>query len=108
MSIFDELHNELIYTISESRTYAEVLKKFGLSVGSYKTLKDAIKKYNIDISHFSGKQSNKINKFISIPLAEILKENSNYNNRHNIKKKLRVGNLLKQECFECRFRNNLE
>lgn len=43
---------------SNSYSYAEVLTKAGRQAcgGNYETLKKNIKKYNIDVSHFTGKQ----------------------------------------------------
>ena len=46
---------------AESRSYAEVLRKAGRAQagGSQRTLKEKIKEWNIDISHFPGKDGEK-------------------------------------------------
>jgi len=43
---------------AESRSYAEVLRKAGRAQagGSQRSLKEKIKEWNIDISHFSGQR----------------------------------------------------
>ena len=72
--------------VKESLSIAEVCRKLNIKPigGNYKTVSKAIKEYNIDISHFTGRAWNQGKRYRMIvkpkPLNEILCENSNYNN----------------------------
>jgi hypothetical protein len=90
--------------IKESKTYTEVILKMGLSSrcsGNFQTLKKYIKKFEIDISHFtrgefqiSNIPSNKMD------LENILVVNSSFS-RNSLKKRLYNEGLKKKECEIC-------
>lgn len=77
---------------------------FGNQAGVYKILKARLKEDGLDISHISlGLNSNKGRKFLNKgqPLSNILVENSNYNNRSRLKKRLIKAGLLNDKCYRC-------
>ena len=88
-----------------SSTFQEVFIKLGLkSYGNnYGIVHKYIKKYNINISHFTPNtiRNNKLSKFNKIPLNEILVENSTYNNGTNIKNRLYDEELKERVCEKC-------
>lgn len=90
--------------IKNSITKKETLEKLELRAagGNYKTLDKYIKEYDIDISHFQQPKDRckKAYLSITIPLEEILVENSNYN-RANLKKRLYKSGLKKPICELC-------
>src|SRR5271166_314842 len=91
-------------------TLADILRFFELHVGAgnYRTLKQRIKEDNIKADHIPlGKNTNKgripTGAMIknTIPLEQILIQNSTYNHGNNIKKRLFAANLLKNKCYIC-------
>jgi hypothetical protein len=95
--------NNLEKIINESYSQKEVLEKLGLRCagGNFNTLRNYIKLYNLDTSHFI-KCNNKILNFKNkIPTEDILIENSNYKNRDNIKKRLYEEFLKERKCELC-------
>jgi hypothetical protein len=95
--------------VKESKTISEVIRKLGLRVagGNFKSIKNKILKFNIDISHFDSnhvrneKLKNYIELFKKKELTECLIENSTYNNRGNIKKRLFKEGLKTNKCELC-------
>lgn len=102
--VFDEVLNrqsnfdktflsKLRLAVQESFTYRQVLIKLGVTPegGNYKTIKDRIKKYQIDTSHFlkvgwnGGRQPDKSGK---------------YTTRRAVKKKLQK--IRGQNCEQCK------
>ena len=73
--------------------------------GNYKTVSLKLKKWNINISHFTGKTWNTGKRFKPfgkiIPLVEILVENSTYVNNGSLKKRLIKAELKKDKCEKC-------
>jgi len=99
--------SELRTAIEKSRSLADVLRYFGKipAGGNYFTLKNYIKKYNIDTSHFTGKIWNKggtYNKTPIFSLKEILIEDSPYKSTYSLKKRLFKENIKVKECEECK------
>ena len=87
---------ELKEIIKNSYSIAQVCRAVGIEPkgGNYKTINNKIRKYNIDISHFTGKGWNvglKFNPNPAKPLEEILIENSDYQSFKLLKR------LLKEE-----------
>jgi len=83
----------------------QVLKTLGLKEagGNYSNIKNKIKEYNIDNTHFTGQKFLKgktHNWSKKIPLEEILVEYNNYNS-HRLKLRLIKKEILKNECSEC-------
>lgn len=99
---------EFCKIISSSDTYSDCLRKLGLNtVGGNSTdmLKRRIKELGCDISHFTFRTPAKNNSFKSIPLDEILVENSTFTNRQKLKEKLLKAGLLEYKCCECGLEN---
>lgn len=104
-----EKYNEknLKNAVKNSNSIADVLRKLNTPVksGNYKTINKYIKKYNIDISHFTGQGWNKGENFIkfnkTIPMDEILIKDSTYTNTKCLKERLVKDNLLLYKCDEC-------
>ena len=91
----------------ENYSIMSVLIKLELvpSGANYKKFKQMINRYQIDISHFTGKLWNKGKKIgfnPIIPLESILIQDSNYLNTSLLKKRLIRANILKYECFICK------
>ena len=89
--------------VKESLSIAEVCRKLNIKPigGNYKTVSDAIKKYNIDITHFTGKawnQGKRYRMFNKVkPLSEILCENSYYST-NSLKKRLLSEKYKEYKC----------
>lgn len=105
MSKLKLTENNIKNAIADSISIADVLKKLNMSVSTsnYKSFHKAVKKYNIDTSHFLGQlhllgkdSSNK-----TIPFDEMLVINSNYLGIAQLKKRLIKSGLLRYECYEC-------
>lgn len=77
-------------------------------VGNYQTIKNKIKEFDIDISHFTGQAWNQGKRYRQInkpkPLEEILKENSPYQS-YKLKERLLKNGLKEYKCECC---NNTE
>jgi hypothetical protein len=94
-------------TCKDNASRQSVLRFFKLNDSSNANtswLDNKILKLNIDISHWTGKghlkgKTHEWNK--SIPLEEILVENSTYNCNLVLKKKLVKSGLLTYKCCEC-------
>jgi hypothetical protein len=99
---YDETNLKKI--ISESLTFQEVFIKLGLSIhGNYNTLHNYINKYNIDISHFKANEIiiRKLQAFNTIPIENILIENSKYVSTNTLKKRLYKEGLKEHKCELC-------
>lgn len=73
--------------------------------GNYKTIKSAIKRLNLDSSHFLGQGANcgpnRKGGSAPIPLVEILVENSTYTSTNHLRKRLLKENLFEYKCYQC-------
>lgn len=91
--------------ISESYTFADIKRNLGLTLtgGNNNTLRKYIKEYNIDISHFDPHKvrREKLIKHNTIPLNNILVENSTYSYTTGLKKRLYKEGLKKRKCELC-------
>lgn len=85
--------------VLESTSNFEVIIKLGLSTNgnNNKTLSKYIKKYNIDTDHYTIRHN--IGK--SLPLCDILVEESKYNGTSNLKKRLYKEGLKERKCELC-------
>lgn len=85
-------------------TFTEVMIHFGLKpqTGAIKTLYKRIKEEEIDCSRINKRNwaQSKSDKR-SVPLSEILVENSTYQNRSRLKIRLIKSKLLDYECLDC-------
>lgn len=89
-----------------SFSYAGMCRYLGISPrgGNYATLKNKIKKFDIDVSHFTGKGWNiglKFKPYKKYKLDEILKENFPYNTT-TLKNRLIDEGLKEWKCEECK------
>lgn len=101
---------QLIAAIENERSYAGVLRKLGLSTcgGSYAIIRLRIRQLGINIDHFTGQgwchgEEHKkfINRFVTIPLDQILVKDSYYQTTSRLKKRLIQCGLLQNKCYEC-------
>ncbi len=99
--------NKLKSIISESFSMSDVLRKLNIAVrgGNYKTLRNYVKKYNIDTSHFDPHKKqiealNKSNKKRKKDLIDILVKDSNYGSSL-LKSRLYSEGLKERECELC-------
>ena len=99
MNIFE--FNEIVKT---SKSFSEVSRKLYNNnyYGNRQTIKKRIIEYSINISHFNFKPTgdDHKNRFIKMPISEILILNSNYNNK-NLKKRLYDDGLKEHICEKC-------
>lgn len=91
--------------IRNSKSIAEACRYLGLKYagGNYKTLNQAIKEYNIDTSHFTGKGWNvglKFKPYKEYTLEQVLVEDSNYGSS-KLKKKLLDSGVKEYKCECC-------
>jgi hypothetical protein len=93
-------NTEIIKILNDSKSFREVLIKFGYSSngsGAYSTLKNHLNKLGLKIPKYHhygiGKGKRKI------PLSEILVENSTYLNRSSLKDRLIKEKLLEYKCY---------
>lgn len=90
---------EFIKLVKSSINYSDCLKKLKLNhtgSGSFVILKRRIKELNIDISHFTIKNSSPNKKSND----EIFCENSTFS-RHSLKSKILKDNLIEYKCAIC-------
>ena len=93
--------DDLIVAVKNSKTKTEVLTKIGLksrNSGNYQTIEFAIKRLNLDTSHFINEHM-KITPSKTYSINEILIKNSPYSSTKNLKRKLLKAGLLKEECY---------
>jgi uncharacterized Zn finger protein (UPF0148 family) len=91
--------------VKVSRNIKDLLQKMELRAagGNYRVIKEYIKKYSIDISHFEkpGTNLNSIERrFVAIPIESVLIENSNYS-RSRLKYRLYELGLKNRNCELC-------
>ena len=91
--------------VSKSQTIADIIRYFGFAVTgkAFKMIKERLRLENIDYSHISLGIHNRLGKKgtkRSIPLDEVMIENSTYHYGH-LKERLLVGGLLRNECYIC-------
>lgn len=94
---------DLISSVKNSISKAEVIRKLGLSVrpGNYDTINRYIKKLNLSTKHFTGKAHGTTGKIIQRTLEEILVKNSSYKSNQNLKPRLIEKKLLLNKCYLC-------
>lgn len=94
---------ELKRIVSESITFAEVMRKLGYTQNrgnSYGRFKKYIKDNNIDVSHFKGR-SHGTSKTAKYTLEEILVKDTKYTNMTKLKNRVLKSNLLEYKCAIC-------
>lgn len=92
-----------IKTVSESRSIRQILSTLGYAPrgGNYRTIKNRIKKLDLDTSHFLGQGSNKGQNFgPKRPIKEYL--NNKYSIRSSaLKERLIKEGYFKHQCSHC-------
>lgn len=93
---------------SKSFSIAGMCRELGLGAfgANYRRINKAIKEYNIDTSHFTGKGWNvgyifDPNRGIKKDLSEVLVENSEYDNTSSLKSRLLNEGLKEYKCERC-------
>ena len=94
---------QLMVAVQESTTFADVMRKLGLqlSAGNYPTLKRAIRRLGLDISHMLGKRHGRGVPPTKISLDKALIEHSTYNPYH-LKARLIKEGILSEQCAICK------
>lgn len=92
--------------VVNSFSIRQVLLAIGLKPvgGNYRTFKNKIKKYEIDISHFTGQgylKNKNHNWSKKIPIEKILVKNSSYSCSNNLKKRLIKEGFFEKKCNAC-------
>lgn len=91
--------------VGESKSIADVCRNLGIGTkgGNFKTMKRYIQLFNISTSHFQSRteQLKGLHFQKTIPLIEILIENSTYSNTSNLKSKLVKEGLKFNICEIC-------
>jgi hypothetical protein len=90
---------EILNTLNECKSFREVLIRFGYSTngsGGYSNLKSHLKNLEIPIPKYHFYGNGKSNP--TFTLDEILIENSTYQNRGNLKKRLVKEGILEYKC----------
>lgn len=96
---------QLKSAVKRSRSIRQVLRKLGLKEagGNYTQVKNSIKVYKLDTSHFTGRSWNKGLKMPfkpKISLVNILVQNSSYKS-YKLKRRLFKEGLKRQACELC-------
>jgi hypothetical protein len=107
---------ELVKIINESLSIAEVCRRLNIRVagGNYKTINDKIKKWQINISHFTGQGWNVGERFKNFhkgyKLEDVLIKNSPYLSTNNLKHRLYREGVKEKKCEDCNIKqwNNKE
>jgi Zn finger protein HypA/HybF involved in hydrogenase expression len=104
--------SDLEKAAKKSASIRQVLKCLGLKLagGNYTQVNKYLAEYKIDISHFTGKASNKGKKFNRKPkvkLEDILKKDSFFQS-YKLKKRLFAAKLKPECCEECGWKERAE
>jgi Zn finger protein HypA/HybF involved in hydrogenase expression len=103
--VFEE--NKLREVLPNSESFRDVLDKLNYTATSaaYVALKTALKKFNLDYSHFLGQGfllGKKHNWKKSKNLNDILSNNITYVSSNNLKKRLIKDGVLENKCQNCK------
>lgn len=103
--IWTKSKNEIQKILNESNSFVQVLEKLGLCghSGNHRTLKERIKLDNLNTEVLKAKRTEKIRQVSiknTIPLSEIMTENSNFGTNH-LKRRLIKENILEYACERC-------
>lgn len=99
--------NQLIDAVASASSIAAVLRSLGLRPvgGNYKSIRVHIERLGLSVDHFTGQAWNSGENFKpfgkSIPLDEILVENSTYTSTWNLKNRLLSSEVLINQCATC-------
>lgn len=89
--------------VDQSFCYADICRNLNLRLqgSNYRTIKNRIKRQHLSVSHFNTSYTKASKLSNTIPLSNILVENSNYGS-NPLKKRLLKENILKNECLKCK------
>lgn len=90
--------NDLEIAVKYSNTYVDVFRYLKLCSSNYRFLKDKLKEYNIDVSHFNQSKSRKGK--VKKTLEQLLVKNSIVNST-SFKQKLYEAGLKQRKCELC-------
>ena len=98
--------DQLIFAVKSSYSIASVLLQLGLKAtgGNYKTIQNAVKRLQLNTSHWTGQghlRGKTHNWSPSIPLSNVLTEESTYTSTFRLKNRLLKDHLLVYECSIC-------
>jgi 5-methylcytosine-specific restriction endonuclease McrA len=102
--------SQLIDAIATSTTFADTLRKIGLSPrgGNYKSVKRTIQKLNLDTSHFMGLSWSRGRKLPpKRPLQDYLNNQCEVRTSH-LKQRLLREKIFPHECAKCHLTNWLD
>lgn len=94
--------------VKESDSLSSILRKMGqrISGSSYASLKNRLIRESIDFSHIplglGARKGKSGHNFRTIPLSEIMVENSKYASTNTLKKRLIQKGVLINRCAECK------
>jgi 5-methylcytosine-specific restriction endonuclease McrA len=106
--------DQLEIAVKESLNIRDLCKKLNIvpAGGNYKTINDKIKKWNVDISHFTGCGWNKGEKFrpfcFKRKTEDILIKDSPHLNSNSLRIRLLKEGLKKHICESCSLENWLD
>lgn len=94
---------DLEIIVKNSISIRQVLQNLNIvpAGGNYLTIKNKIKKYNIDISHFTGQAHNKGKKFGSKRPVNDYLSNKQSIQSWKLKKRLLQEKLFDYKCYNC-------
>lgn len=99
--------SEFIHAVATSLSIADVCRTLGLKPvgGNYKTIHSKVKKYNLDISHFTGSGWNVGDNYRPImpprPMEELLVISDNPMKSHALKRRLLNSEIKEAKCERC-------
>ncbi len=98
--------NDLKDAVANSSSIAGVLRNLRLKAvgGNYKTVNDKIRLLGIDTSHLTGQGWNVGNKAgltNSLPIEQVLVEDSPYKRSYHLKRRLLRLGLIENKCLVC-------
>lgn len=99
-------YEQLVEAVKTSTSYRQVMSKLGLieAGGNYASTKNIISKYNLDITHFTGKGWNVGLKFKPNPitLLEDIITSTNFSYKSDkLRKRLIAANYFENKCYNC-------
>jgi hypothetical protein len=98
---------DLEQAVQQSKSIANVCRILGIRPvgGNYKTIKDKMKRWEIDHSHFTGQGWNVGLKFRpkkKRPLSEILVKDSDFLTTYHLKNRLFEDGIKEKRCEKCK------
>lgn len=94
---------QLVAVVSSASSRSEVLRELGLKIlpGNYATINRAIRRLDLDVSHFQPRRYAGRSPVNKMKLVDVLVKGSTYTNTSRLKKRLIAEGLLKNVCAVC-------